>query len=107
MSDGRSSILQSVNVVKKKDTGRETTERLTYHTMAPNRCNYCLKPIATEAGIKWHIAQSPTCHDQWTKLLERIMLEFARWVQLGDHNGWMGVNQVQGFDQVTTMDGWV
>jgi len=38
--------------------------------MAPLRCNYCLKPIATEVGIKRHIAQSPTCRDQWTKLLE-------------------------------------
>ena len=39
--------------------------------MPPHCCNYCLKPIATEAGIKWHIAQSPACHNQWTKLLER------------------------------------
>jgi len=39
--------------------------------MPPLCCNYCLKPIATEAGIKRHIAQSPGCHDQWTKLLER------------------------------------
>ena len=47
-------------------------ERLTYHTMPPRRCNYCLKAIATEAGIKRHIAQSPACRNQWTKLLEQI-----------------------------------
>ena len=38
--------------------------------MPPHHCNYCLKPIATEAGIKWHIAQSPACRDQRSKLLE-------------------------------------
>lgn len=42
-----------------------------YHTtMAPHRCNYCLKPMATEAGIKRHIAQSSACRDQWSKVLE-------------------------------------
>ena len=40
--------------------------------MAPHRCNYCLKPIATEAGIKQHIVQTPACRDQWTKLLDRM-----------------------------------
>ena len=40
--------------------------------MPPHCCNYCLKAIATEAGIKHHIAQSPACHNQWTKLLEQI-----------------------------------
>ena len=40
--------------------------------MPPHRCNYCLKAIATEAGIKRHIAQSPACRNQWTKLLEQI-----------------------------------
>ena len=38
--------------------------------MPPHCCNYCLKPIATEPGIKRHIAQSPVCRKQWTKLLE-------------------------------------
>jgi len=28
--------------------------------------------MATEAGIKRHIAQSPACRDQWTKLLDRL-----------------------------------
>jgi len=46
--------------------------------MAPHRCNYCLKPIATEAGIKRHIAQSPACRDQWTKLLERMELTVSK-----------------------------
>jgi len=26
--------------------------------------------MATEAGIKWHIAQSSVCRDQWLKVLE-------------------------------------
>ncbi|KIM64572.1 hypothetical protein SCLCIDRAFT_23311 [Scleroderma citrinum Foug A] len=40
--------------------------------MSPLRCNYCLKPMATEAGIKRHIAQSPACRKQWAKLLDRL-----------------------------------
>ena len=39
--------------------------------MPSHRCNYCLKPIPTEPGIKRHIAQLPACHKQWTKLLEQ------------------------------------
>jgi len=38
--------------------------------MAPHRCNYCLKPMAAEAGIKRHIVQSSACRDQWSKVLE-------------------------------------
>ena len=40
--------------------------------MSPLRCNYCLKPMATEAGIKRHIVQSPVCHEQWVKLLDQL-----------------------------------
>ena len=40
--------------------------------MSPLRCNYCLKPMATKAGIKRHIVQSPVCREQWVKLLDRL-----------------------------------
>jgi len=40
--------------------------------MAPHRCIYCLKPIATESGIKRHVMQSPACRDAWANLLDRM-----------------------------------
>ena len=56
--------------------GRDTGD---LRTMAPHRCSYCLKPIATKPGIKRHIAQSPACHDHQNRLLE--------WAQFAESNG--------------------
>ncbi|KAI6011641.1 hypothetical protein EDC04DRAFT_2905352 [Pisolithus marmoratus] len=38
--------------------------------MPTHHCNYCLKPLMTLAGIKWHISQSTTCQQQWNQVLE-------------------------------------
>ena len=43
--------------------------------MAPHRCSYCLKPIATKPGIKRHIVQLPACHDHWERLV--VWSQFA------------------------------
>ena len=51
-----------------RNTGRDTGD---LRTMAPHHCSYCLKPIATKPGIKWHITQSPACCNHQNQLLER------------------------------------
>ncbi|KIK15871.1 hypothetical protein PISMIDRAFT_16209 [Pisolithus microcarpus 441] len=38
--------------------------------MPAHRCDYCLKPISTLAGVKRHIAQSAACQQQWNRVLE-------------------------------------
>ncbi|KAI6022608.1 hypothetical protein EDC04DRAFT_2900778 [Pisolithus marmoratus] len=40
--------------------------------MPTHHWDYCLKPITTLAGIKWHISQSTTCQQQWNQVLECI-----------------------------------
>ncbi|KAI6017785.1 hypothetical protein BKA83DRAFT_17150 [Pisolithus microcarpus] len=39
--------------------------------MPAHHCDYCLKPISTLAGVKWHIAQLAACQQQWNWVLER------------------------------------
>ncbi|KAI6037388.1 hypothetical protein BKA83DRAFT_4120872 [Pisolithus microcarpus] len=38
--------------------------------MPAHHCDYCLKPISTLAGVKWHIAQLAACQQQWNWVLE-------------------------------------
>ncbi|KAI5992616.1 hypothetical protein EDC04DRAFT_2911124 [Pisolithus marmoratus] len=38
--------------------------------MPTHRCDYCLKPITTLAGVKQHISQSNACQQQWNEVLK-------------------------------------
>ncbi|KAI6027895.1 hypothetical protein PISMIDRAFT_18051 [Pisolithus microcarpus 441] len=45
--------------------------------MPTHRCDYCLKPISTLAGVKQHIAQSAACQQQWNWEWNRALEHMA------------------------------